>query len=383
MATEEHDKLQSDHYVFFIGAGASRSMGYPLMSTFLDDVKAAYPMRTGGSAERKRRAFRVLLTFRSYLSSTRDFVNTDFDNIEALYSAAEMFAMAYPDSLIGDGDDKVAGKDIPKEIALVIWEMCRIRPFENQVHVAPSPHSDLLRIMCDFHAKHTSAGFLSKVAIITTNYDYLLELAAWKASVPHCYGRNVQFDEVLPVNSGNSSGMRLLKLHGSVNWFVNEEQSLCDSSLARFDKGLGHSMPERYNWPSIQAGNYEIREGFVPLIMPPSFAKKAAHRIFQTVWTEAIEVISKAKMLVFIGYSFPRTDTFVHQLLHIGLTENADLREVILVDPNPEVGNYARNEVFNRVFSDKRVAFLNTPFDVTSCAYIKKAMTRLEKRAVL
>ncbi len=96
-----------DKIVFFLGAGASRYLGYPLMGTFLDEMKTAFG--TGGGKPRTK-AFEALLHFRGELSRVRNYVNTDFDNIEALYSAAEMYCIGRAEETID-----VAGETITRD----------------------------------------------------------------------------------------------------------------------------------------------------------------------------------------------------------------------------------------------------------------------------
>lgn len=380
--TAEGEYLLSDQIVFFLGAGASRTMGYPLMSTFLDDLKKAYPK--GGEedqyAQRKKRAFDVLLTFRSDLARLREYVHTDFDNIEELYSAAEMFALAYPDKEIGSGEGAVCGKDIPREIAIAIWEMCRLRPFEGAVHKQPKIHIRLMQAIANVHGKKSVAGLIDRVTFITTNYDILIELAASK-DTDFSYGASVVFGEfrgdVKPCGQ-----MNILKLHGSVNWFLSERGAICDASCTSFKNPVpAHGT---YIWPRIQGSTYEIPEDATPMIVPPSFSKSAGHPLLQNVWREAITKIARAKLLVFIGYSFPRTDTFVNHLLHVGLLQNADLRKVMIVDPAGTVGKYATTQVFDQALTSKgRVQFVQERFTEEVCNRIEKEMEELETGAIL
>lgn len=373
MATQ----LLRDHIIFFLGAGASRSEGYPLMSTFLDDLKAEFPWSPTDSARHKREAFETLLAFRARLSVVRDIVNTDFDNIEDLYSAAEMLAMADPEFTLDVGDRSITAKELPSQVALAIWEMCRWRPLEDRAHKAPEHHSHLMSIIKGLEPMYHGETF-RRIVFVTTNYDILIELAAWHSGVPFCYGQHANFDHVLgPIGSSQSS-LRVLKLHGSVNWFGKSGKTVCDFSQGTFD--AGNEQGTTYEWPTIQSETPKIPEGHIPIIVPPSFSKSVAHSVLRAVWSETVAAIAKAKLLVFIGYSFPRTDTFVHQLLHVGLLENHDLRRVIVINHDPVVGKYTRRNVFNSVFSDKRLRFVCKKFDHDTCEDIRAEIQRLEAR---
>jgi hypothetical protein len=377
MATSPTQPQLSDQVVLFLGAGASRYEGYPLMSTFLDDLKAAYPSGKDESAKRKREAFDTLLAFRLHLSKVRDVVNTDFDNIEELYSAAHMFAMAYPEEELKVPQGLRKAGEVPEQIAIAIWEMCRLRPFEGQFHNTPAHHTNMFSLLNRSPTQNRSMPLLSRCAIVTTNYDILPELGAWCAKAPFWYGLNVGLRPRAGTEMRNH-GVRILKLHGSVNWFVGEAEPIYDFAMGTFD-----TFKSLHQWPAIQSSNYEIPDGHRPLIVPPSFSKDATHPILRAVWTEAVSAISRARILVFVGYSFPRTDTFVQQLLHVALLQNPDLRRVIVIDPEEAVGEYARKRVFNDVFSGKRLHFIKDCFSDSAWKAISAEIDTLEQQAVM
>ena len=121
----------NDKIVVFMGAGASAHAGYPVMDRFLEVLRSLQADRTTHQSSRGSFAFQVLLGFRARVGSVRDYVSADFDNIEALYSTAEMFALAYPDEILVVGGRKIPAKDIPEQIALAIWEIYRKRPLNQ------------------------------------------------------------------------------------------------------------------------------------------------------------------------------------------------------------------------------------------------------------
>ena len=184
MAPEEKAKKSflRDKIVFFMGAGSSRYLGYPLMSSFLDDMKQAFPQVRG--LPRQKKAFEVLLAFRGQLASVREYVNTDFDNIEALYSAAEMFGLAFPEEQIDVGAESVPGAELPEWIALAIWSMCRWRG----KHEEPQRHGELLKRLVELAQKTRDPDIAHRVAFVTTNYD-MGTTSSSTTSTSHSSGR--------------------------------------------------------------------------------------------------------------------------------------------------------------------------------------------------
>ncbi len=357
-------KLMSDGIVIFFGAGASRCEGYPLMGTFLDDLKASFPLGNDPPDQRRRKAFETLLTFRSELASAKDYVQTDFDNIESLYCAADMYALAFPNKSIWVTGEKVSAAHIPSKIALAIWEMCRWNPRKKFVHEDPKTHIDLFSVLKRRFDDGRFTDLYSHMTFITTNYDLLVELALWKCKLPFSYGSSVSFDDFLEGFAYREASASLLKLHGSVNWFKKHEEgddfsTICDASLSQY---LEHPRTQSpYSWPKLQSRNYDLPGD--PLIVPPTYAKSAGDNILENVWREAITATATAKLLIFIGYSFPPTDTFLQHLLNVSFLQNRDLRKVLIVNPDPEVGKHLRTSIFNSNFAEKKLEFLEARFE--------------------
>ncbi len=94
--------------------------------------------------------------------------------------------------------------------------------------------------------KSIYAGFLSgdlcqdsqymKHTIISFNYDTLLEDGLFNIDVPVDYGFekvNVAYDESWTKVQGTKKKLTVLKIHGSVNWFINGSVELGDLTVYR------------------------------------------------------------------------------------------------------------------------------------------------------
>ena len=53
-----------------------------------------------------------------------------------------------------------------------------------------------------------------------------------------------------------------------------------------------------------------------------------------TIWRGAAKAIQSAQYVVFVGYSFPPTDTDMRYFLGRSLLGNAQLRKIMVVDPS-------------------------------------------------
>ena len=174
-------KLRNDKIVIFLGAGASVNAGYPLMDEFLNTLKESFPTGNDEYAERRRQAFETLLAFRTELNSVRNYVSADFDNIETLYSSAELFSLVYPERKLTVCGKPVLGLEIPRQIALAIWEIYRSPPYKEPYQHTNGHHHGLFNAMSRFTRDAGGVPALrERVVFITTNYDLLVELASWK-----------------------------------------------------------------------------------------------------------------------------------------------------------------------------------------------------------
>lgn len=201
--------------------------------------------------------------------------------------------------------------------------------------------------------------------VITLNYDTMIEVAvaSYGLWLEEGFGRRVTPDDVLgdlpprgwpgqgagfesvrqPVSmiglfSGEQrqpaprgSTFRLLKLHGSLDWFWSPGDST-GATLRRT------TVQSHFREPRDEA-EWREREapGLEPFIVPPTATKSAYYNnpITRWVWGQATEALRRADRITLIGYSFPQTDLVMSGML----ANSARSREVILeaVNTHPVV----------------------------------------------
>ena len=162
------------------------------------------------------------------------------------------------------------------------------------------------------------AGSHAKAAFITFNYDCLVEAALRGLNVPFQYGfeakGHVGGNIASAAESKGDVGVRLLKLHGSVNWM----RSTVGSRTLK-----------------VVNGYTEVRNANgVPELIPPTWRKLFTHELVE-IWKIALEELKSATRIVILGFSIPETDLHFKYLLAAGLRENVSLREIVFVDKNP------------------------------------------------
>ncbi len=146
-------------------------------------------------------------------------------------------------------------------------------------------------------------------AIISLNYDTLLDSAlvrrGWNPKTGYRLGggkRKVEWELDVQGRDSPLSGIPLLKLHGSINWFVR-------GSYASLSKVFA-SKPVRVSGPRRNEITGHIRQ-----IVPPIYGKIFEHGHWRKLWTEAFQALCTAEVLVVIGCSLIDTDFHLRALL--------------------------------------------------------------------
>jgi hypothetical protein len=150
----------------------------------------------------------------------------------------------------------------------------------------------------------------------------------------YCRGLLDRASRVMPaglaiLTTSRADTLRLLKLHGSLNWYWTPGD-FTGVSVAR------RAIPGDYQTPRPYSEEVRRRElpGRVPFVVPPSASKSAYYRnpITREFWRQASDRLREADRVVVMGYSMPLTDlTFAEMFASsVGPQPVA----VVVVDPN-------------------------------------------------
>lgn len=264
-------------------------------------------------------------------------------------------------------------------------------------------------------------------SIITFNWDTLIDRALNETGLWHTdsgyiiHPKKIFRDGWQTIRPSKKSFIKLLKLHGSVNWLTSYPQqgetSLFEFSHAgsieefavfehatkpypcyqgRYMEGyepfaFGYYPPNLdFEGKKASEGRIFIRivtktpfvppskstkEGLdsIPLIIPPVKHKEYDRfgALFETLWNEAENELAKANQIVILGYSFPRTDVKAVNLMKKACCRKEKMPFVTIVDPYP----------------DGIVDMLQRECDLTNFRVIKECITkkfdfaRLKKQA--
>lgn len=180
------------------------------------------------------------------------------------------------------------------------------------------------------------------LTIITTNYDLMAEFAlrgiGMKSRLPFGWQPIERNNRGDPLYVQDRPGPLLCKLHGSLNWFVsgNDEIEIkIESDVVRIE-GPDPFKPQRQEWVlprSCARGYFDEHSPAPPLIVPPTLYKQEAGEQFELIWAAAHKAIRHADRLVFVGYSFPKSDTHMKYFLASALLGNIGLERIDILDP--------------------------------------------------
>jgi len=139
---------------------------------------------------------------------------------------------------------------------------------------------------------------------------------------------------------------KLLKLHGSLNWFryvpIRKYHSLDASELKLPEERLREVLLINGRWWFTEPPDFQ---GWLlePMIITPVLYKEHYYQNmpFPDIWREAREELSRCKRLVIIGYSFAAGDFSIRKLLLDAFRED-HLRELVVVNPDTSVVKKAK-----------------------------------------
>jgi NAD-dependent SIR2 family protein deacetylase len=309
-----HSKLSlpAEGAVILLGAGASASVGAPLMRGFIDRARDFAKLNLFGPDTLNDVSATIDFydSLRSYFRITEE----DIENVENLLSLAEL-ADLIPNLPFSDSLHPQLANSIRRFVEAVLVKAIRL----------PAPDSPQW-LGLDFGPVHKRlvaalAHYGKKISVITLNYDCVLEYACYSMGVPFTYDR------------GRGEGVEILKLHGSINWLSCRQPSCLEHGKVHVAELRYESITHEPDTgtvepliPDCPSCSTQLR----PHIVPPTWAKPLDDDTLRQAWARAFNQLAAAEALVVIGYSLPDADPKVRELLHVGLS-SAKLRQAMVV----------------------------------------------------
>ncbi len=140
-------------------------------------------------------------------------------------------------------------------------------------------------------------------------------------------------ENLFAVTSAIDGAVRVLKLHGSLNWYsTHNSEKLSPQAMFKPTRSLSITR-RRLISPTMGYAGGKRRTYTLPVVVPPVTHKSAVlHRDMQPVWSEAEQAIREADEVVIFGYSCPSLDfESSNQLRRAQRKQRA---RVSVIDPN-------------------------------------------------
>jgi hypothetical protein len=323
--------------VIVLGAGASCEYGLPSMSNFLQISEKLFRDNSNnyyrGIYENVNKAICSLQNVNS-----KSFV--DIYNIEDVFSSFEM------GRIIGRLPGMSNGEEIENLIVStkrLIYETLD----KSTLLMIPSrdkpPDAKIgYRRLVEF-IKEVNKKSFDTCCVITFNYDLLLDYALYKSNLIPNYCLNTKNEPI-------QGKVKLIKLHGSLNWLVNLDNK--NEIFPVFLNDIFEDVKYYINpysedrifyidpikWLSTKNNIYNKKKIIPePVLIPPVFNKMEYSDNIRNVWRQASIELSDAEYILICGYSHPETDNFFKFLFALGMAGDSLIHRFAVYDPNTEL----------------------------------------------
>lgn len=329
--------------VFILGAGASCECGLPLISNFLEKSKELYDRAEASEyKENYKRVFQAIGNLQNV--NSKSFIN--IYNIEEVLSAFEM----------GRTINKLPGISKKEEIEQIVVSTKRLiyETLDKSTALMIPSRSSLpdacigYKRLVEFIDRQNREN-INACSVITFNYDLLLDYALCKQELKANYCLN-------EINEDKANQVKLMKLHGSLNWFmqVDEENDVVPLYLDDIFEDTKYWINsggedkkffiDPIKWLSGKNNEYNGKSIMPePILVPPTFNKMEYNKRIINVWKQASLELTKAENILICGYSHPETDNFFKYLFALGISGDSIIKRFVVYDPEQELEGKYRN----------------------------------------
>lgn len=300
-------KYTEDRPLFFIGSGSSAAYGLPSMNMLgkhlLSKLSAKY------------------------------YSDNDWQRFEENLKEGQDLEKAMTDIVLK--------KEIINDIRKETWKLVSEKDLELLDSVLfDNKDMPLANLIRKYYQSHPS-----KVDIITTNYDRVVEYACDKARIPVSTGFSGCYSKYYSDKFNNKNTVNLVKVHGSLDLFKDT-------------KGITISLPLQKSIPV----------GLIPEIVTPGISKYQAvlTGTERSLLNQCDSLIKNASSYLCIGYGF--NDTQI-QALMINEIQSGKPLVLITMDVSDETASLLANKASNYAYICKGAKENTTEFCINKKLY--------------
>jgi hypothetical protein len=206
-----------------------------------------------------------------------------------------------------------------------------------------------------------SALHVRRADVLTLNYDCLIEFGVddhilWDPQMRQRILPGDVLDD-LPqgrqptrIDGSVAETFRLLKLHGSLSWFMTADDDT-GATLRRWEERGGFGTPPLTD----ESARRRVLPDTEAFIVPPAATKSVYYRnpVTRELWQRAASALREADRVILIGYSLPVADLTLSGMVAQGIVS----REVpcVVVNPHPQ-GEEVEQRLSDLGVDQKRIA---------------------------
>jgi len=361
--------------VLFLGAGFSHDAALPLMIEAGDpsrkdneDLLKHAKNRSRNAAETLIQSTEIFRKFQRFCKQSPTLRDADVENVENIFCIAEAMSESGLNHIELDNQEYQIN-DLIRHIQIWFWKIYHQLPLINNKR-EKEVHLDVYE---RFFKALLGSKAINNFAVITTNYDLVFEYFSFCKYKMPCYyplgefksislgGGTEPYVYINGQDDKNTKGPLLCKLHGSINYFQNSSSSdtLYVANLLGGDKPVGRSGLWKNELAILAVDAIsdiwrDYGNNLSPAIITPTYAKLTGQNWLRNIWHTALDILSNAKKIIFIGYSMPDSDGFMRALVHSALAIRASRPyfvppQVFVIDPSPNT-HQRYQELFHETY---------------------------------
>jgi hypothetical protein len=189
----------------------------------------------------------------------------------------------------------------------------------------------------DNNYKKLASKLSGEDTLISLNYDTLLDVAlcdcGWSPEKGYGFDakQKVKYDDISRKSNILMNQVRLIKPHGSLNWFAK-------GTISKLDDVLSSRPPSKIIMSRVPRAYNIRRERLIRFFIPPLYAKFFNNKFWKRQWRHCYISLREAECLVFLGCSLTATDYHLSAILSRIVKEkkNRKFKKVIIVDKSPK-----------------------------------------------
>lgn len=352
--------------VFILGAGASAHTNAPLMKNFFSDGMALFKNEIKNDNKDREHFEKIKGAYQSIEKIYANFIlSPPLENIESLFSLIEIGRIInkFPNCNSKNSINKLL-ESIKKFIVRTLELKTKFEIDKKNGNII---HPDLYNIFCrDIISNLIKDSSRTSCSIISFNYDIALDFVLEK----HFEQINYCLD-----NSFDDFQIKLLKLHGSINWGICKKCNKVASYPVYSNIFIARAAQSKPLEISASLQCKICKQFLKPLIVPPTWNKTENYHI-NSVWKAASKELSDSEYIFVIGYSLPPTDLFFQYLLALGMIDALPIKGFWVFDPETKtrerfeklIGPRLKN---NRKFHSENKYFRGAIYEIKNILKIK------------